>query len=640
MKVDLKKASVWLYPKPSLGLIYQEAVANAIDAGATKISILIKIESFEKPKSLSMVIEDNGCGFTDKNFHKFSELLCADSLDHKGMGRMVYLRYFQKIRVASVYENSKLRSFDFDLDFDGKSICEPLTSKKDNGSRLSFSGFLMKKVSSYYNLRPQDVKEYLLTVFFPRFRQMKLKNEKLEISIRLETLQEDRKNNFFSGEEVLTMQDLPDYKEVEIKASKLDLFSSISIYYRITKVGESRHPQDNEQKVSVSICSDNRAITYNKLLKKEQVPREYSAYIFIVSDLFKGSTNPSRQKLEFPSGYSEEDIVKTLKPRIRDILDKEIPSIRVQNAKIGKKIQKKFPHLSGCFNLEDSIGMALEEQLVEVAQNNFFAKQKEVLGYTGQLNDEKFNAALEYVSRSLTEYVLHRDIVIKALKQKDKTKSEKELHDILAPQHSIVRSESKEEAYFTTNLWLLDDKFMSFETMLSEATMETILKEIAEKDDEHGKDRPDIAIYFSQSPDGDDAPKSVETVIIELKKYGIHRYRAHDVISQLKDRARILCKHYPHKISRMWYYGIVEIDPEFEKDLKESDYYQVFSTGKVYAKSQKVVLEDENGNQVEKYVDVCIMNYETVLSDAEVRNNTLLNLLRKKMESFLKKDKE
>lgn len=637
MKIDLENASKKLYPRPSFDLVYQEAVANAIDAGATNISISISIARFDKPESLSLIIKDNGCGFTDYNFNKFSNLLSTDRADHKGMGRLVYLRYFEKIRVESIYGGSMYRTFNFDRAFDGKSDREHLEIKKDNGTTLSFSGFLGQKFHKYDYLRPQDIKRCLIEVFFPFFLQLKQERKELSINIRLDTEQDDPVNHFYSREETLEIGGLPEYEKIDIKRQEIDFLSSISLYYRIEKNDRASKNHSSGKKATVMICSDNRAINFPKLLKNDQVPDGYIINMFIDSDLFKGRTNLSRQKLELPDNLSDDKIVQIIKPEIRKIFNSKFPFLLDQNKKTEKKIQLKFPHLSGCFSLEESIGIAIEDQLVEVAQKNFFAKQKEILGYTGQLNNENFNAALEYVSRSLTEYILHRDIVIKALKEKDKTKREKDLHDILAPQRSIVRSESKEEAYYTTNLWLLDDKFMSFEIMLSEATMETILEEIEETDDEYSKARPDIAIYFSQKPDGGDAPKSVETVIIELKKYGIHRYRSQDVISQLKDRARILCKHFPHKISRMWYYGIVEINPKLEKYLKEADYYQIFSTGKAYAKSEKLLLEDENGREVYKYVDVCIMNYETVLSDAEVRNNTLLDFLRKNMKQFLKK---
>ncbi len=36
--------------------------------------------------------------FVDRNFEKFSNLLEIEEKDHKGVGRLVYLNYFQKSR--------------------------------------------------------------------------------------------------------------------------------------------------------------------------------------------------------------------------------------------------------------------------------------------------------------------------------------------------------------------------------------------------------------------------------------------------------------------------------------------------------------------------------------------------------------
>ncbi len=43
MKINLKQAVRYFFNNPSLELVYVEAVANSIDAGATKIDIEIEI---------------------------------------------------------------------------------------------------------------------------------------------------------------------------------------------------------------------------------------------------------------------------------------------------------------------------------------------------------------------------------------------------------------------------------------------------------------------------------------------------------------------------------------------------------------------------------------------------------------------
>jgi anti-sigma regulatory factor (Ser/Thr protein kinase) len=110
MKVNIKNAISRFYPNPSFEQVYFEAVANAIDAGATHVSILVEIEAFDHPDTLSITITDDGDGFTDRNFDKFCSLLEVDNAEHRGLGRLVYLAYFNEIRVASRYEE-KQRTF-------------------------------------------------------------------------------------------------------------------------------------------------------------------------------------------------------------------------------------------------------------------------------------------------------------------------------------------------------------------------------------------------------------------------------------------------------------------------------------------------------------------------------------------------
>ena len=74
MKANLSNVAKHFFPNPSLEMVYFEAIANSIDAEATEISINIKIKSFAEVDTFKLEISDNGNGFTDENFRKFSIL--------------------------------------------------------------------------------------------------------------------------------------------------------------------------------------------------------------------------------------------------------------------------------------------------------------------------------------------------------------------------------------------------------------------------------------------------------------------------------------------------------------------------------------------------------------------------------------
>ena len=59
---------------------------------------------------------------------------------HKGLGRLVYLCFFDRVKVESVFEANNLRKFEFSDEFDGQyEVVE--TQQRETGSKLVFRGF-------------------------------------------------------------------------------------------------------------------------------------------------------------------------------------------------------------------------------------------------------------------------------------------------------------------------------------------------------------------------------------------------------------------------------------------------------------------------------------------------------------------
>ena len=117
MRVNTKQAVKLFFQNPSLEQVFKEAIANSLDANATEIKVKVYIDSFEKQETLQIEIVDNGEGFTDARYDKFCELLKVEEDTHKGVGRLVYLSYFDKIEVSS-YFGGKHRTFTFNDEFD------------------------------------------------------------------------------------------------------------------------------------------------------------------------------------------------------------------------------------------------------------------------------------------------------------------------------------------------------------------------------------------------------------------------------------------------------------------------------------------------------------------------------------------
>lgn len=118
MEIELTQAIKMFFGSSSFEMIYLEAFANALDAGATKFDIELSLDSFSNFSSLRIVMEDNGEGFTEERFNKFSKLLSVQDKSHKGLGRLVYLCYFDNVEINSYYEGTKNRIFDFNINYE------------------------------------------------------------------------------------------------------------------------------------------------------------------------------------------------------------------------------------------------------------------------------------------------------------------------------------------------------------------------------------------------------------------------------------------------------------------------------------------------------------------------------------------
>ena len=622
MRVNISNAVKSFFRNPSLEMLYFEAVANAIDANADTIEIKIDIDSYSRPDTLRIEIKDNGDGFNDKNFEKFTKLLEIEDQVHKGIGRLVFLNYFKEVDISSAYEH-KCRKFLFTGSFDGEN--ELLDIDEDqHETTLIFKGYRGDRIKSYDYLKPKSIRKSLLLHFFPLFHRLKVQDRKLKINISLNTLESNPDHEFFSDHKDILISEIPNLDKVTFNADGLDLYEKLTLYYTVKENVENKS-------LITAIWVDNRTIPVD-ILTKDAVPAGYEIIFLLYSNLFTGKVNSSRQEL-----VMDKNELRTLKKLFGDqvakILKEQIPEIQERNREVTESLKERFPHLTGYFE-EESVGLIKRDQSLEIAQKRFFNAQKDILDST-LLSDDQFIKSLEISSRLLTEYILYRNIIINKLKSIDKDSSEADIHNIIVPQRNVFKKDNLMRDIYSNNAWLLDDKYMSYTTILSEQDMDRLIKEILLEGESVEKDdtRPDIALVFSADPNETDS--KLDVVIVELKKLGLGLAKKEELISQLRQRARKLLNYYPSRIQRIWFYGVVDFDKDFIRSLKEDDYLEVFSNDSYYYKELKIMPDyDEN---VKIPTGVNVLSFEALLEDAEARNSTFLKLLK---EGFKKKARE
>lgn len=611
MKVKLSKAVKLFFGNSSLEMVYFEAIANALDANATQIRINIEAKDYSQPETLVINISDNGEGFTDERYTKFGNLFDVEDASHKGLGRLVYLCYFEKIKITSRYKDTYQRDFEFSDSFDETQCIITQQDKGENGSTLSMSGYTLAKLGKNEYLSPKYIKDRVLEKFYSRLYKCKKKAENIEISISAN----------ISGrhqEEILKTSDIPEFTQAQVQ-DKLDLFSNIELYYNIESTNSS-------SKVITAISVDDRTYPID-IIADENFPPFYEMVFLLYSDYFNGKVDPSRESLSIPKADMD-NIQSLLRKNIESIINEKIPRIAQTNKERKEKLINRYPHLNGYFE-NDKIGYASQDELLKKAQDTFFRKQREILN-ANHLTDEQYAQSLDLASRTLTEYILFRQNVIERLKNIDAKDRESVIHNILIPMKNVFEKQSFAADIYRNNIWVLDDKFMTYDTILSDKEMSDVVNVITEGEVfDNDDDRPDIALIFSDDPKKEN-DKKVNVVIVELKKKGVSVENNSIVEIQLEKRARKLLQHYKDKIQQIWFYGVVEISEEFELHLA-SDYHKLYSTGKVYYRDKEIVLQANP--KISVPVGLFIMDFDAVVDDADARNSTFLNILRSKITS-------
>ena len=494
MEVNIKQALKVFFSKSSFEMIYFEAFANALDAGAT--DFYIDIKHGKGLQNLSLVLRDNGIGFTEERFQKFQKLFdVEEDPSHKGLGRLVYLCYFSKIHIESCFNNSVRRVFDFDESFNGTSQITH-TDIEDNGTVLTMTEFSGVKLGKNDYIKPCYIKEALLENFYMKFYKAKQEDKQLNIYIRLFV------NGQITSEEVITTDSIPPFiiKPLTIQT---DLFNKIDLCYNVREVDLK------DTKVITALAIDDRSHRV-EIIADENLPSGYEMIFLLISESFQGNIDGTRQNLTI-SDYELMRIKTIFRNEISEIIKDKFPQINEKNERKVMYLKQTYPHLYGYFDNND-IGFCSQTDVLKKAQDKFFRDQKEILS-AKNLNDEQFNKSLDLSARALTEYILFRQNVIKRMKELDKTNKEEELHNLIAPKYTEFYEQDVVTDMYRNNVWVLDDKFMSYSTVLSEAEMSRVIDvltegEVRDKDN----DRPDITLFFSGNPNESD--KKVDVVVV------------------------------------------------------------------------------------------------------------------------------
>ena len=590
MRVTIKSI-VQDLPQIDYKQLLYEAITNSIQANATDIKIRFNynILDFKKEdikdneKVLdSIEIIDNGEGFTQKNINAFKEYKTENKIELgcKGVGRFLYLKLFKKVEIVSL---DKKIEFVIDKDIEPISINE---SSKDTIVKLL-------EPKTKINIEYKDLKSSLREHFIAYFKLLKDKNKDITIAVF-----EDNSKKF-----IINSSETPDFKEREFTINR----HKFIINYIFN---DKNLPNEGYYCAGKRVVKRNSDLGQDKRLK---LFKQFSIFYLLESDYLDRNVKSDTRDdfIIYPKRKNSQDLFANISwEEINERLNSIIREIAKENgidleelAKTNlQKAYEEAPYLGHYLKYNDLI---LDyEELIKNAKQRLEEDKKRVR----KGNDIDYSKLSIVTQAELAEYIFDREKIIEKLKSlTDEKAIEKEIHDLFKKQ----KTQDDTGNYRTNNLWLFDDRFMTYDKVFSDKQMKEIFPQLREN-----LDRPDLLTIASNTYEKD---KITDIVVIELKRPDSKNITPAEAREQLLKYARYINNANLKNKIRIWCYAFLKFSDETVNLLEDDDFNQIMTQSK-YPIFYKYF---EKRNTVINFID-----YKTLAYDAELRNKTFLKILK------------
>ncbi len=542
MQFNIKSQVKKLSNRIDLFSVISEAVVNSIQANATKIDIIFDSEKQnnllseieeQPPLIKELKIIDNGDGFNDINIKSFctygSDL--KESLGCKGIGRLCFLKIFNKVDVVSlIKKNNQKISFNFSDEFtEGLIKKETENSIDGNKTTISFGN-----IKDSYK-RALDISYYKERLYHHILPLLYLRKDTQKIEINFIHNQNKDDNSSIKTE------DLPAFetKRFEIQEHQTNDKSKIAFVLHYSFVESTK----SDGLLNDYYCANDRAVCKFKDKELKITPLQKNKTTFLLTSAFLDkAVNDERndftiypKQVDLMHHLSWEQINIALKKEIKDILYKKFPDLETENKKITKAIKEENLHLIDYLQDIDSLGgLVNSESIIEKAELLFLKDKsdfrKELKKTSNKDSQEVIRKASDLAGKELIEYVLTRDKIIDQLGILDlKKEKDEEIVRNHFLQRGKVGTDYSPIPAKENRLWLLDDKFMTYNYVASEKAINTLLDSIGlNKTD--SLDRFDIGIYSNSN-----SSETKKVILIEMKKLSANYKENGEGINQLRN---------------------------------------------------------------------------------------------------------
>lgn len=586
--------------------VIREGVTNSIQAGARDISVDL---SFDRQPGLfgdeernvldKITISDDGEGFTQDNLNYFDEICTGhkDDIGGKGVGRLAFLKYGNRVDISSQMA-SELVEFRYTPDFNLNDVIRKF-STGDIKTTIKISDLRDKintQVAKLVNSMCDDIR---LLLFLK-------KQSGTSISIR-----------FTHNSKQPFPEDFVFYSDT-IEAQKTRSFEINGEIFECYLFRD----EPPRKGITAMLCADELCVEEFQISKRFDICRYL---ISVTATYLNRRANIVRQKIELPKTEDEADMLspisrEKLMPRIREeclamineAAEGDIDAFKHANI---DKLKRYYPFIN-VESLSGDAAMLDADEIVKTYRAQQARREDSVVEAMEEGRSVPFDDISHLASEDLARFIVHRALVIDSLANMPRESAEDVLHS------AILRKHSDGSDIRENNVWLVDDKFLSYSSIYSDETLAKIVREVAINTESTQKRKPDVAAFYSKDNDGH--PNKL--VIVEFKKPGADIFENNKSLLQCRLYANEIVERI-NTVREVFAFSIVEIDDEFYKDMKRTGFKDAFSLNERVLYNDFVI-----GSADEIPLHLYVMPAASLITDAKARNRVFEEVLRFSMD--------
>jgi len=293
---------------------------------------------------------------------------------------------------------------------------------------------------------------------------------------------------------------------------------------------------------------------------------------------------------------------------INEAREGDIEAFKVANI---DKLKKYYPFIT-IESLDGNAAVLNADEIVKTYRAQQARREDHLIEAIEEGRKIDFDDISHLASDDLARFIVHRALLIDSLSKMPRESAEDVLHN------AILRKKSDGQDIRENNVWLVDDKFLSYSNIYSDETLAKIVREVGAKTESTQQRKPDVAAFFSKDNEG----QPNKLVIIEFKKPGADIFENNKALVQCRLYASELVDRI-HTVREVFAFSIVEIGEEFYKDMKRTGFKDVFSM------SERVVYDDfVIGSSDNIPLHLYVMPASSLIADARARNRVFEEVLR------------